>query len=71
MHEAFADNLPASLLARAHQRGADVALRHKRLGLWQARSPVARLCTSASSCAQLRACHRPRLLWRNATSAPR
>lgn len=38
MHEALADNLPASLLARAHQRGADVALRHKRLGLWQARS---------------------------------
>lgn len=38
MHEPLADNLPASLLARAHQRGADVALRHKRLGLWQARS---------------------------------
>lgn len=38
MHEAFADNLPASLLAQAHQRGAEIALRHKRLGLWQARS---------------------------------
>lgn len=32
------DNLPASLLARASQRGGDVALRHKRQGLWQQRT---------------------------------
>jgi len=38
MHEDLADNLPASLLARARQRGGDVALRHKHLGLWQQRS---------------------------------
>lgn len=35
MHEQLADNLPASLLARARQRGGDIALRHKHLGLWQ------------------------------------
>jgi len=35
MHEESVDNLPASLLARARQRGGDVARRHKRLGLWQ------------------------------------
>ncbi|KYC16903.1 AMP-binding protein [Pseudomonas sp. ABFPK] len=38
MHEELADNLPASLLARARQRAGDVALRHKHLGLWQQRS---------------------------------
>lgn len=38
MHEDLADNLPASLLARARQRGGDVALRHKHLGLWQQHS---------------------------------
>ncbi|OLU17175.1 long-chain fatty acid--CoA ligase [Pseudomonas sp. PA1(2017)] len=38
MHEESASNLPASLLARARQRGGDVALRHKRLGLWQERT---------------------------------
>lgn len=38
MHEESADNLPASLLARARQRGGDIALRHKRLGLWQQRT---------------------------------
>jgi len=31
MHEESVDNLPASLLARARQRGGDVAMRHKRL----------------------------------------
>lgn len=38
MHELLADSLPASLLARAQQRGAQVALRHKRLGVWQVRT---------------------------------
>ncbi|UQY34570.1 AMP-binding protein [Pseudomonas fulva] len=38
MREEAADNLPASLLARARQRGGEVALRHKRRGLWQQRT---------------------------------